>query len=242
MGRDLGNSEALEKEHLVEHKSQETNDNDSSNRQETGFNVYYKALAFVSAFLYVGCIILSGICVQLLERSIPDFELNFIRCLTGFIVFSGYFILIMLRPLVGRSAILVTVTYGTVVTTCSLCAFISMAFIPLTSYQSMETTSFIALSMFLLALFAQEHISIQNIISTITCVTGVFMILQPEFMFEGSEEHGELLAIFMYRSLQFCICVFPQGSGWHFDVHMLMKLQGMGQSNGIFFWGGGVVE
>ena len=204
MGNTLHSSEVPEKEHLVDlaGDSQETSDicNDSKKSQETttGGKVYYKALAFLAELLHIGCLVLSAVCVQLLERKIPDFELNFMRCLTGFIVFSGYFVMRRHSPLMPKSGILITVVYGTVATGLSLSNFISVTFIPLASFQSLKTTSHIVLSVILFALFAQEHIALKNIFSAIVCITGVLMILQPEFMFEGShsrtvEQHGEFL-------------------------------------------------
>ena len=202
MGNTLSNSENSEKEHLVGEDSQETSDTckDSSNNHETSkpVNVYYKALAFFTGLLHIGCVVSSSVCVQLLERSIPDFELNFIRSLTGFVLFSGYFALRRHSPLVPKSGIWSTVAYGTVVTLLSLSNYISVTFIPVASFQSLKTTANVSLSVIIFALFAQEHAFIRNIISAMICVTGVLMIVQPEFMFTGSqrgieEQHGKFL-------------------------------------------------
>ena len=163
-------------------------------------SLFLHILAFFMGLFYIGCIVLSTVCVQLLERTIPDFELNFIRCLFGLIVFSGYFVLRRHSPLVPKSGIIITVAYGTVVTGTSLCNYISVAFIPLASFQSLKTTANITLSVIIFAIFAQENTFIKNILSAMICVTGVLMIVQPEFVFPGShreteEQHGEFLNI-----------------------------------------------
>ena len=184
----MGNRQASEKEHLVTGTVERTGEDGTGlGKVKEGAIYRWKILAFFMGLFYIGCIVLSTVCVQLLERTIPDFELNFIRCLFGLIVFSGYFVLRRHSPLVPKSGILTTVAYGTVVAVISLCSYISVTFIPLTSLQSVKITINISLSMILFAICLKESITVKSIVSALLSITGVILIIQPGFIFTRSQ-------------------------------------------------------
>ena len=85
-----------------------------------------------------------------------------------------------------KSGVIITVVYGTVVTGLSLSNYISVTFIPLASFQSLKTTTNIALSVILFAIFVKEQIFPRNVLSAVICTVGVILIVQPEFLFTGT--------------------------------------------------------
>ena len=62
-------------------------DTDKS-ESENNVSHFEKCTSLVSMFAYVLLLVTSSACVQKLERVIPDFEFNTIRCTLGVLMFS----------------------------------------------------------------------------------------------------------------------------------------------------------
>ena len=94
-------------------------------------------VAFLVAFKYAA----SGVSVQLLDRRIPDLELNAIR--NGGVCIL-YLIVLLLRgryPYVPKRIFGGLAVYALVTTMCSAIIFISMAMVPVSAAQSLQQNS-----------------------------------------------------------------------------------------------------
>ena len=132
--------------------------------------------------------VLSAVCVQLLERKIPDFELNTFRCGTGFILFSLGFLFMRRRPVIPRKIWFSTACYGAIIFANTIATYTSVTFIPLTSLQAMKITVNITSGVVLFAIFLKEKIDLKLLIVSLVCSVGVVLIIQPEFIFTSKIE------------------------------------------------------
>ena len=152
-------------------------------------------VAFLVVFKYAA----SGVSVQLLERRIPDLELNAIRNGGACIL---YLIVLLSRgryPYVPSRIFGGLAVYTLVTTMCSAIIFISMAMVPVSAAQSLQQTAQIISGILLFALILKAKVTIRVILSSVLCIAGIMLVIQPDFLFpkidlSGSESlNGTLL-------------------------------------------------
>ena len=137
----------------------------------------------VLGFLVVLVSATSGVSVQLLERRIPDLELNTMRNGGACIL---YLVILSFRgrcPYVPRSIWKGLLLYALVTSVCSATIYFSMAMLPVSTVESLQQTAQITSGIFLFALILKEKLTIRIFVSSLLCIAGIFMVIQPEFLF-----------------------------------------------------------
>ena len=136
-------------------------------------------VAFLVVFKYAA----SGVSVQVLERRIPDLELNAIRNGGACIL---YLIVLLSRgryPYVPRRIFGGLAVYTLVTTMCSAIIFISMAMVPVSAAQSLQQTAQIISGILLFTLILKEKVTIRILLSSLLCIAGIMLVIQPNFLF-----------------------------------------------------------
>ena len=143
-------------------------------------NHYLGKLKGISAA--VGLVImyvLSGTAVQLLERRIPDLELNSFR-MGGPLVAACLYILITRDwPVIPRQEIWVTVAYTITTFISGFFYFVSISFLPASTVSCTSATARILSTLFLFSLCWDEKLTISKLLFALLSVAGVAMAIQP---------------------------------------------------------------
>ena len=143
--------------------------------------------AIICACVSALCIRLSAVCVQWLNRSVPDFELNAAR--NGFAWVVSVVVLIVIRKppvLEGRDKIL-TVIYAALISVDTIGLYISVTFIPLATQESIMDTTNLFGGLILFWIFLKEKPTTEKVVAVILCGVGVFLVLQPDFIFSSHQ-------------------------------------------------------
>ena len=156
--------------------SEKQDDEDGSINQE---NLWNKAKGLVAMVLTVLSVTASGVSVQLLERAVPDFELNVFRTGTAMSVHTLVTICKRKWPGIRKSEIGVVFVNSLLGTTNALVLYIAISFLPLTSVLTIEQTLCMATG---IPLFAKR------LLFASLCVCGVILVTQPGFIFEQAEQ------------------------------------------------------
>ena len=143
----------------------------------TSFRDTLKGLA--AAFTWLGFVVGSAVCVQLLEKRIPDLELNMFRSRIPFIIYAFIAVFSRKLPVIPKTEILGTVLYTLTHFIISIFYCASFTLLPAALVQSIDTTMNITSGLFLFSLFLEERITVQNIVSAFLCIFGVFLVIQP---------------------------------------------------------------
>ena len=149
---------------------------------------YFQKITGILAILgnVIGmCVCLTS--VQLLKRSIPDFELNALRYATAYMSLVVGFIITRKLPLRPKSEILITLCCGILVIVEALAIFVPATFISLSNAESIRVTSGIASGIILFSLFWEEKITLKRVIFALLCAIGVILVIQPEFISTGTQ-------------------------------------------------------
>ena len=75
------------------------------------------------------------------------------------------------------------VLYTVATTTMSVAIYISMTMIPISATQSSQQTSQIVSGILLFALILKERITIRILLSSVLCIAGIILVIQPDFLF-----------------------------------------------------------
>ena len=134
-----------------------------------------------AAFAVDFFVVVSATSVQLLERHIPDFELNIFRNLVPLIVsILGKVVLRDWRwPFIDRDKIRVTSAYVTLTFVSGSSFFISMALLPASMVASISKTSSIISSLILFGIFWDETADWKKVSFALCCIAGVILVVQP---------------------------------------------------------------
>ena len=130
---------------------------------------------FVGEFLFI----LSGACVQLLERRIQDFELNTFRNGIPLIVHTIVVMTTRKWPAIKRDKIGVTFLYTVVTFTNGFLFFVSITFLPASTVSSVVITSVITFGLIIFSLFADNRVTVKTVLFAALCVGGVILVIQP---------------------------------------------------------------
>ena len=155
----------------------------------------HKVKGIFTACLWVIFMVISIVSVQLLERRIPDFELNAARCALPFLL---SIIVILTRrqlPVIAREEIVSTTWYSILSFICSVTLYVASSLLPVSSVQSVSQTSNIVSGIILFYLFLEDRPTLQVWISTLMCTGGVLLVIQPSFIFHHTTPAGNYSTI-----------------------------------------------
>ena len=133
----------------------------------------------VAAFSVVILHAASATCVQLLQRRIPDLELNAFRCGIPLMFFSIGLIVTRRWPVVEKSEIGVTLLYSLVGSSCKMGEFVAVTFLPAATVSCLFSTSSIIFGLLLFALLLKESVTVQKLLFAAMCICGVILVVQP---------------------------------------------------------------
>ena len=148
---------------MVENRVEETEEDkdllDKAEDRPTRFQSFKGIVAtFVGEFLFI----LSGACVQLLERRIPDFELNTFRNGIPLILYTIVVLATRKWPVIKRDKIGVTFLYTVVTFTNGFLFFVSITFLPASTVSSVVITSVITFGLIIFSLFADNRVTVKT--------------------------------------------------------------------------------
>ena len=139
----------------------------------------------LAIFVDVLSMVVAACSVQLLERKVPDFELNLLRY-SAALASYGLFVLFVKKelPVIPRSEIISSLCFCFLTFMTSVCLYVAVTLIPVSSAESLRITSAIVSGTFMFAIFWDEKISCKNVIPVVLCSCGVLLVIQPEFIFK----------------------------------------------------------
>ena len=133
-------------------------------------------LAAVVIVILFAC---SATAVQLLERRIPDMELNTFRSAGPFLACTILTVIAKQCPLIGRDEILATVLYTVDIFISALFYFVAVFLLPAALVACVTYTSSVISSLFIFSLCWNEQITMRNVMFALISVLGVVMVIQP---------------------------------------------------------------
>ena len=146
-----------------------------------------KIKGLASLILSLFMTLISYACVQLLNRVVPDFELNAIRYTT---VALFFLIILMFQrrfPIVPKSELWSVCKFGILGLLDSICIYTAVTFIPLSSADAVKLTSGILSGILLFYCVLGERFNILQAVFALGCVSGVVCVTQPAFIFQHQE-------------------------------------------------------
>ena len=149
-----------------------------------------KAKGIFTSCVWVICMVISIVSVQLLERRIPDFELNAARCALPFLLSTIFMVARRTLPLIARTEIFSTSLYSLLSFICSVSLYIAATLLPVSSVQSVSQASNILSGVILFYLFLDDKPTLPVLISVLMCVCGVLLVIQPSFIFHHKTPSG----------------------------------------------------
>ncbi len=155
-------SQALEKEHEAQHRTW-----------------IGSVKGILGALLVVFCHVVSITSVQLLQKRIPDIELNAFRCFVILIYCVTQMLFKKKLPTVLSSERPVMLLYAVFVTLDSASFFIGVAVMPAAFAQSVENSAYLIFVLVLFWFFGLEKLRFAKHFSVILCAIGVILVLQP---------------------------------------------------------------
>ena len=154
-------------------------------KENSSYDIFKGILA---AFAWVPLLVTSAASVQLLERRIPDFELNALRFGTAGILFtSGLIFFTDRRPVIPTSEITSVMGFVTFTFCSTVSIYAAVPFISLSSFQSIYLSTGIVSGVILFAIFLKEKITFKMMSASVMCCFGVLLVIQPQFIFHNSK-------------------------------------------------------
>ena len=127
---------------------------------------------------------LSAICVQGLERRIPDFELNAVRSVIAWLPFAGYCFLNKINPYVTGKDRTCVALYAGIIFVATVAYFTCVTFIPMATEESIYHTTQMFGGMILFGIIVKEKPTVEKAFAAMICTSGVFLVVQPDFIFD----------------------------------------------------------
>ena len=152
--------------------------NDGPYPQEKSYTDTLKGIAAALAtVIFHGT---GAVCVTLLERRIPDFELNMFRSLLPLVVYSIYFAAKSTWPVsVVKENSVITCLYVTAAFSAVTCYFIAVSLLPAALVSCGSYVSCLIAGIILFAVFAEEFITVKRLVFVGLCVVGILLVDQP---------------------------------------------------------------
>ena len=150
-------------------------------------NKSQKLIGLFALVLPVLTITASATSVQLLERTVPDFELNTFRTGTALLLCSLVVLYKREWPWIPRSEVAVVSLSSVLSFISSVCYYIAVSVLPLTSVESLQVTSCISSGIPMFAFFLKERITVKRLLFAALCICGVISVTQPDFLFRKQQ-------------------------------------------------------
>ena len=125
----------------------------------------------------------SSICVQGLQRVVPDFELNAIRNGFAWILTALICALTKMSPKLHKKNFAQIGLYSGLLFFDTMGLYTSVTFIPLATQQAFYNTTTLVGGLILLWTFMKLRPTVDKVISVLLCASGIVLILQPDFIF-----------------------------------------------------------
>ena len=146
-------------------------------------NYLDKLKGFIAGLFFLISVTVSATCCQLLERRIPDFELNAIRLVISWTLMVALLMVSRKLPRVEKFNMAIICLYSVTSVSISLGFFIAVTMSALSSVQCIMITSGITSGLFIFRLTLNEKITVKKLFCALLCITGVILVVQPEFLF-----------------------------------------------------------
>ena len=171
-----------EKANINEESNALLSDSDSSRGSNSkSFSPLQTIFGIASAFMVVPTMVTSTVCVQLLERHIPDFELNMFRYSVLLLGTTATWVLKADWPVVPASEIPGLVAYIILGIIYAMSDFTAATFMPIATVKCVAMTSAIFSGFILFSVFGEEKVKVKTFLCIAICITGIVMIIQPGF-------------------------------------------------------------
>ena len=140
-------------------------------------------LGLGAAFSWLFLVVTAVVSVQLLEKRIPDFELNTIRCVIPFTVQIIIVLFMRKIPLIPKGEVIGASCYILSLLLTSLFTYIAFTFLPAALVQSIDTSANLTSGLILFHFLLHEKVTVTNVLCSILCMVGVVLVLQPKPLF-----------------------------------------------------------
>ena len=167
-----------EKEPLLVNVAEQDNE-DNSNLTEKRKQRLQSFKGVIATFAQVLLFTASATSVQLLERGIPDLELNTFRNAFPAVLYALGIFFTKKCPVIQRDKVMITLLYTVVTFMNGLFFFIAITLLPAGIVSSVVNTSCILFSLVAFSLCSNERVTPKGVLLSILCVCGVFLIIQP---------------------------------------------------------------
>ena len=143
---------------------------------------------YICVFVWPFMTAVSTVCVQALERRIPDFELDMVRFLCAFLLCSCGFVARQANPIVkGKDDIVALVLCSVTEFVLISCKYIAVTSIPLVTSQALIDSTLLIVGFFAFLVILNEKPTKIKTVSVLLALVGILLVLQPEFLFHGEE-------------------------------------------------------
>ena len=167
----------------MDEKAQRHNEQDSLLSENNKSKSIQTLLGMMLALLWVLTMVVSAASVQLLQRQIPDFELNMFRCAAPFLCCCVGTIFTRRWPFLPKSEFLCTLLYSSLRIIGALTQYVAVTFVPISLVQCIIITSGVTSGIILFAVFGTEKVTLKNTLCSLLCICGVIFMLQPDVIF-----------------------------------------------------------
>ncbi len=133
----------------------------------------------LAALMYVASIITGVTNIQLLQRRIPDLELQAFRCAGVVIACLVWMLVKQELPTLPLPNVTPMLLYALLVTLGVTLYFIGFALIPLAEAQCTDSTSRLLSGLCIFRLCGQESFSLKKTFCVLLCFVGVILVVQP---------------------------------------------------------------
>ena len=165
----------------------ENNDDDDDENQTSKISIA-KGIAAMFVFLFLGTA--SRVAVQALNRAIPDFELNTMRCGFSLVCMVIYFTVKLKLPTISRDTLKPVALFALLSNLLTLFMYIALTFIPLATSECLLLTSYMTSALIVFQLVNKEIVTWEKLLAVPMCMTGVILVVQPDFVFHSSNITG----------------------------------------------------
>ena len=126
----------------------------------------------------------SSVCVQGLQRAVPDFELNAIRNGFAWILTALICLLTKTSPILPKKDFAKIGLYSGLLFFDTIGLYTSVTFIPLATQQAFYNTTTLVGGLVLLWTLMKLRPTVDKVVSILLCASGIVLVLQPDFIFE----------------------------------------------------------
>ena len=150
---------------------------DDKDEQTTDYWSITKGVLAAAAYALLATA--SGVSVQLLERRIPDFQLNVFRNIVPLVMNSVWILFRGDLPRIETGKIAVTFIFTFLVFVSAFAFYVSISLLPAALATCLRNTSCLVSGLVLFSLLWKERLNLLNSFLCVLCVTGFLMTIQP---------------------------------------------------------------